>query len=139
MKHLYIAFHAVLGAVIYSTMPAALAQSETQMSAACALREPDEPRSRGLGTVVAIQDPAVARADIAPREARRGGAIDPRYLGDLRAVVRQDNGIVDIFDVPAGMTVHAGDRVKLQDSYRSKASACSYIPILIVPKDVPVA
>jgi len=35
------AFYGVLGAVIYSTMPAALAQTETRASPACALREPD--------------------------------------------------------------------------------------------------
>lgn len=117
--------------------PAALAQSEAP--ATCALREPQAPRPRGHGTIIGIQDTAVARADIAAREARRGGAIDPRYLDDLRAVVRQDNGFVDIFDVPAGMTVHVGDRVRLQSSYRSPASACSYIPILIVPDDAPAA
>ena len=117
--------------------PAALAQSETQ--AACALREPDGPRPRGLGTIIGIQDAAVARANIPRREARRGGAIDPHYLGDLRAVVRQDNGIVDVFDVPAGMTVHVGDRVRLQGSYRSTAFACSYIPHQAVPNDAPAA
>ena len=119
--------------------PVALAQTETRAPSACALREPDSPRPRGLGTVVGIQDAAVARADILVREARRGGAIDPRYLDDPRAVVRQDNGMVDIFDVPAGMTVRAGDRVRLQGSYRSTAFSCSYIPILAVPNDTPVA
>jgi hypothetical protein len=117
--------------------PAAPAQ--TQAPAACALREPAAPRPRGLGTIIGIQDAAVARADIPLREARRGGAIDPRYLGDLRAVVQQDGGLVDVFDVPAGMAVHVGDRVRLQGSYRSTASTCSYIPILIVPNDVPIA
>ena len=131
-------FHGVLGAVIYCAMSAASAQTETKASA-CALREPDAPRARGFGTVVGIQDPAAARAAIPRREAQRGGAIDRRYLGDPRALVRQDNGVLDIFDVPAGVTVHTGERVKLQDNYRSKASACSYIPILILPKDVPIA
>ena len=135
------AFYGVLGAVIYCYVPAALAQTETTAAPAttCALREPNGPHSRGLGTVVAIQDPAVARADIPLREALRGGAIDPRYLNDLRAVVRQDNGIIDIFDVPADMIVHVGDHVKLQGSYRSTTSTCSYIPILIMPNDIPVA
>jgi hypothetical protein len=119
--------------------PAALAQTDTQPLPACALREPDGPRPRGLGTIVGIQDAAVARAHVPLREAQRGGAIDPRYLNDLRAVVQQDNGIVDVFDVSAGMTVHVGDRVKLQGSYRSTASTCSYIPHMIVPNDVPIA
>jgi hypothetical protein len=118
---------------------AALAQMEIQAPSGCALREPERPRPRGLGTIVGIQDPTLARADIPAREARRGGALDPRYRNDLRAVVRQDNGVMDIFDVPAGMTVRVGDRVRLQGSYRSRASTCSYIPILIVPDEVPAA
>jgi hypothetical protein len=117
--------------------PAALAQTETPP--ACALQEPDGPRPRGLGTILGIQDAAVARAHIAAREAQRGGAIDPRYLNDLRAVVKQDNGIIDTFDVPSGMTVHVGDRVRLQGSYRSTASVCSYIPHMAIPNDAPAA
>ena len=81
----------------------------------------------------------MARANIPNREAQRGGAIDPRYLNDLRAAVRQDNGIVDNFDLPPGMTAHVGDRVKLQGSYRSTASACSYIPHMAIPDDAPAA
>ena len=119
--------------------PAALAQTETQAAATCALREPGGPRPRGLGTVIGIQDAAVARAHIPAREAQRGGAIDPRYLNDLRAVVKQDNGIIDTFDVPSGMAVHAGDRVKLQGSYRSAAFTCSYIPHMAIPNDAPAA
>jgi hypothetical protein len=118
--------------------PAALAQPQTQ-APACALREPDAPRPRGLGTVVGLQDPAATRASIRVREAQRGGAIDQRYVNDLRAVVKQDNGVIDTFDVPAGMTVHAGERVKLQGSYRSTESACSYIPHLAIPDDAPAA
>jgi len=117
----------------------ALAQTEIQAPAACALREPDAPRPRGLGTVIGLQDPAVARANILYREAQRGGAIDPRYLNDLRAAVQQDNGVVDNFDVPPGMTVHAGDRVRLQGSYRSSASTCSYIPHMAIPNGGPAA
>jgi hypothetical protein len=121
--------------------PAALAQTETQApsAAACALRQPEAPRPRGLGTVMGIQDAAVARANIPAREAQRGGAIDRRYLNDLRAVVKQDNGIIDIFDVPSGMTVQAGDRVRLQGSYRSTAFTCSYIPHMAIPNDAPAA
>jgi hypothetical protein len=103
------------------------------------LREPEAPRPSGLGTVIGLQDPAVARANIAAREAQRGGAIDPRYLDDLRAEVKQDNGIIDTFDVPSGMTVHAGDRVRLQGSYRSTAFTCSYIPHMAISNDMPVA
>jgi hypothetical protein len=136
MRH---SLSAVLIGLIVS--PAALAQTETQAppAAVCALREPEGPRPRGLGTVIGLQDPAAARANIPAREAQRGGAIDPRYLNDLRAVVKQDNGIVDIFDVPSGMTVHAGDRVKLQGSYRSTAFTCSYIPHMAIPNDAPAA
>ena len=134
MRH---SLSAVLIGLIVS--PAALAQPETQTPPACALHEPDGPRPRGLGIIIGIQDAAVARAHIAAREAQRGGAIDPRYLNDLRAVVKQDNGIVDIFDVPSGMTVHAGDRVKLQGSYRSTAFTCSYIPHMAIPNDAPAA
>ena len=108
--------------------PAALAQTATP--AACALRQPDAPQSMGLGTIMGFQTPAVARADIPRREARLGGAIDRRYLNDLRAVVHQDDGRVQAFDVPEGMTVKVGDCVTLQNSYRSTAFPCSY---LIVP------
>ena len=125
----------ILAGLILSS--AALAQSEAPAS--CALGEPAAPRPRGLGTVLSIQDAAVARADIPRREARRGGVIDPRYLNDQRVVVRQDNGTIDIYDVPADVTAHVGDRVKLQGSYRSTASTCSYIPILAIPNDAPGA
>jgi hypothetical protein len=125
-------FVALIGLVV---SPAALAQ--TDAPAACALHEPDAPRAQGLGTILGIQDAADARANIPSREVQRGGAIDPRYLGDVRALVRQDDGIVDRFDVPKDMTVHVGDRVKLQGSYRSTAFPCSYIPHMVMPNDVP--
>jgi hypothetical protein len=125
-------FALLVGLVVSS---AALAQTP----AACALREPDAPRPRGHGTILRIQEAAMARANIPKREAQRGGAIDRRYRDDVRAVVRQDNGVVDTFDVPAGITVHVGDRVKLQGSYRSTAFACSYIPHMAVPDDAPAA
>ena len=134
MRHSF--FVIMIGLVV---SPAALAQTEPQTRPACALHEPGAPRPRGLGTIIGIQDAAVARAHIPLREAQRGGAIDPRYLDDLRAVVRQDNGIVDTFDVSAGMTVHVGDRVRLQGSYRSTASTCSYIPHMAIPNDAPAA
>jgi hypothetical protein len=86
---------------------------------------------------MAFQTPASARADIPRRKAQLGGAIDPRYLDDLRAAVRQDDGWVQAFDVPQGLTVKAGERVMLHGSYRSTASPCSYIPAL-VGADVPV-
>ena len=125
----------VLAGLIIS--PAALAQMPAP--AACALHQPEKPRSRGFGTIIGFETVTDAQAEIPRREARQGGAIDPRYIGDPRAMVRQDNGVVDVFDVPAGLTVHVGERVKLQGSYRSNASTCSYIPILIVPNDVPAA
>src|ERR1700727_3766625 len=84
--------------------PAALAQTQPA-EPACALREPQAPHDRGHGTIVGIEDAARARAGIAQREAQRGGAIDPHYLDDLRVMVRQDNGLMDTFDVPAGTTV----------------------------------
>src|SRR5579864_6068636 len=117
--------------------PAALAQTETQAPPACALQEPDAPRPGGLGTILGIQDAAVARAHIAAREAQRGGAIDQHHLDDLRVVVQQDDGIIDTFNVPTGMTVRAGDRVRLQGSYRSAAAPCSYIPHMAIPDDGP--
>ena len=129
-------FVVLVGLVVSS---AALAQTEIQAPTACALREPEAPRPGGLGTVIGFQDPAVARAYIPKREALRGGAIDPRYLNDLRVTVRQDNGIVDNFDVPPGMTVHAGGRVRLQGSYLSTAFTCSYIPHMAIPNDAPEA
>jgi hypothetical protein len=125
-------FAILIGLVV---SPAVLAQPE----AACALREPEAPRPRGLGTVIRLQDPAMARAQIPAREAQRGGAIDQHYRDDLRAVVKQDNGIIDTFDIPAGTTVHAGERVKLQGSYRSTAFPCSYIPHMAIPDDAPAA
>jgi len=93
----------------------------------------------GLGTVIGIQTADFARADIPRREARLHGAIDPRYLNDPRAVVRQDDGRVQAFDVPSGVTVQVGDRVTLQDSYRSPVSPCSYIPILITFDGIPAS
>jgi hypothetical protein len=87
----------------------------------------------GFGTVIRFQTPDAARADIPNREARIGCAIDPRYLNDQRAVVRQDNGKVQIFDVPEGLTVRVGERVRMIGSYSSKAFPCSYVPILITP------
>ena len=125
-------FVVLIGLVVSS---AATAQIETQAprARACALRQPATPRQMGFGTVIRFQTPDAARADIPNREARLGGAIDPRYLNDQRAVVRQDNGKVQIFDVPQGLTVRVGERVRVIGSYRSKASPCSYIPILITP------
>lgn len=119
--------------------PAAPAQTEPQAAPKCGLREPQAPRPVGSGTVLGFQDPAAARANIPGREAQRGGPIDPRYLNDLRVLVKQDDGILDKFDIPPGMTVHAGDRVRLQGSYRSAVSACAYIPHMAVPDDAPAA
>jgi hypothetical protein len=85
----------------------------------------------GHGTVIGFQSADDARADIPHREARLRGRIDPRYLGDVRARVRQDNGRVQVFDVPQGITVELGERVTLHGSYRSPNYPCSYIPILI--------
>ena len=117
--------------------PAALAQTQPAAEPACALREPQAPHDRGHGTIVGIEDAARARAGIAQREAQRGGAIDPHYLDDLRVMVRQDNGRMDTFDVPADTTVHVGGRVRLQGSYRSDAAACAYVPHMAIPDDMP--
>jgi len=125
----------LIGLVVSSV---ALAQTETQTPRICALHQPEAPRPHGLGTIIGIQDAARSRVGIAGREVQQGGAIDPHYLDDLRVTVRQDDGIVDNFDVPADVTVHVGDRVGLQGSYRSKASVCSYIPHMVVPSDVPM-
>jgi hypothetical protein len=129
-------FFVLIGLIISS---AAVAQTEMPAPTVCALREPEAPHPRGHGTVLGIQDAAVARANIPRREAQRGGAIDPRYLNDLRAVVKQDNGIIDTFDVPSGTAVHVGDRVRLQGSYRSTSYTCSYIPHMAIPNDAPAA
>jgi hypothetical protein len=96
--------------------PAALAQTETQAPPAstCALRQPAVSRPRGLGTILGFQTPAIARA-----------------------VVRQDDGWVQAFDVPQGLMVKVGQRVMLHGSYRSTALPCSYIPAL-VGADLPV-
>ena len=99
--------------------------------AACAMKQPAASRLMGLGTVIGFQSPATARADIPRREARLGGAIDPRYRDDPRVVVRQDDGRVQAFDVPQGTRVNVGNRVLLHGSYRSPSSPCSYVPILI--------
>jgi hypothetical protein len=116
--------------------PAALAQAQPAEQA-CALREPQAPRDQGHGTVVGIENAAGARAEITRREAQRGGAIDPRYLDDLRVIVRQDNGRMDTFDVPTGTTAHVGGRVRLEGSYRSDAAACAYVPHMAIPDDMP--
>jgi hypothetical protein len=107
------------------------AQTPMSGAPACALHQPASPLPMGLGTIIALQDPVLSLADIPRREARLGGSIDPDYVHDLRAVVRQDDGRIQAFDVPRGMTVQVGDRITLQDSYRSTALPCSYIPILI--------
>lgn len=124
---------------MHVAVPLAESQAQAPVSAptACALRQPTAPLPMGVGTIIGIQDPAVARADIPMREARLGGAINPRYLNDLRAVVRQDDGRVQAFDVPQGITVHVGDRVTLQNSYRDTSLSCSYIPILITADSGP--
>ncbi len=98
---------------------------------ACALNQPALPTPMGTGTIIGIETAAAAHAEIPQREARLGGTIDPQYVGDLRALVSRSNGRLRIFDVPAGMKVRIGDRVALQDSYRSKKQPCSYVPILI--------
>jgi hypothetical protein len=116
--------------------PAALAQTQPGAQA-CALHEPPAPRDQEHGTVVGIENAARARAGIAQREAVRGGAIDPHYLDDLRVMVREDSGLIDTFDVPAGTTVHVGGRVRLQGSYRSDAAACAYVPHMAIPDDMP--
>jgi hypothetical protein len=100
-------------------------------SAACALRQPGAPSPLGDGTIIGIESLAAAHAEIAQREARLGGAIDPHYVGDLRALVSLTNGRLRTFDVAPGMKVHIGDRVALQDSYRNMKLPCSYVPILI--------
>ena len=125
-------FVVLIGVIVWS---AATAQVETQApgARACALRQPTMPRQMGFGIVIRFQTPDAARADIPNREARLGGSIDPRYLNDQRAVVRQDNGKVQIFDVPQGLMVRVGERVRVIGSYRSKDFPCSYIPILITP------
>jgi hypothetical protein len=107
-------------------------------SAACHLKQPEKSRLMGLGTVIGVQSPAVARADIPRREARLGGAIDPRYLDDPRVVVRQDDGRVQAFDVPQGLTVKVGSRVMLHGSYRSTVAPCAYVPILVTA-DLPLS
>ena len=80
----------------------------------------------------------MAEADIPRREARLGGVIDPSYLHDGRAVVRQDSGRTQTFDVLPGMNVQVGDRVSMQNSYRSTAAPCAYVPILIIGDARPV-
>jgi beta-lactamase regulating signal transducer with metallopeptidase domain len=99
---------------------------------ACALHQPIRPFPIGSGTVIRLQTPERAEADIPSREARLGGVIDPSYLHDGRAVVRQDGGRIKTFDILPGMNVQVGDRVALQDSYRSTALPCAYVPILII-------
>ena len=93
----------------------------------------------GLGTIIGFETPAQALADIPRREALQGGAIDPAYVNDLRATVRQDGGRVQGFDVPQGMNVQVGDRVTLQNSYRNQNLPCSYVPILIVADSGPAS
>jgi hypothetical protein len=131
MRHA--SFVVLIGLIV---SPAALAQ--TEIAARCALQQPAAPRLMGLGTIMRFQSPAVARADIPRRQARLGGAIDHRYLNDLRAVVRQDDGRVQTFDVPNRMRAPVGERVTLHGSYRSKTFPCSYVPIMI-GADLPVS
>ena len=130
-----------------STKPATRATASTSPPSAphrvtarqgCALRQPIRPFPIGSGTVTGLQTPERAAADIPRREARLGGVIDPSYLHDGRAVVRLDGGGVNTFDVLPGMNVRAGDRVALQNSYRSTALPCAYVPILIIGDARPV-
>lgn len=115
----------------------AIAQTETRPPQACALHEPAASRLRGLGTILRFEPYSYAHADIPRREARMGGAIDPHYIDDLRAFVRQDNGWVQYFDVPDGLHVKVGDRVMLHGSYVSTSAPCTCIPALI-GQDFPV-
>jgi hypothetical protein len=86
-----------------------------------------------------------ARAEIPLRQAQQGGAIDPQYIDDQRVLVRQSGGRMRPFDLAAGVSVHLGDHVALQNSYRSKALTCAYVPVMItadlgpasVPQPVP--
>ena len=126
-----------IAVVLLGMMLAPAAVAQTKAPPACALHEPDAPHLRGHGIILGFEDPAVSRAGIPGREAQRGGAIDPGYRNDVRVVVRQDDGFIDKFDVPAGVTIHVGDHVRLQGSYRSAASDCSYVPHLIFPEDAP--
>ena len=88
-----------------------------------------------------VSDPrGSARPDPAARGPVRRRGVDPRYLDDVRAVVRQDDGRIQDFDVPQGLTMKVGDRVaSCMISYRSNNAPCSYIPILITEDDVPIA
>lgn len=105
----------------------------------CALHQARGPAPMGQGTIIGLQDASLAHDDIPRREARQGGAIDPHYLDDQRAMVRQDDGRVQAFDVPKGMPVHVGDRVSLQNSYQNVELPCSYVPILITADSGPAA
>jgi hypothetical protein len=126
---------------VHTAAPPAQSRAHSPMSTApaCALRQPTGPFPMGLGTIIGFETQAQSLADIPRREARLGGAIDPAYVNDLRAMVRQDDGRVQGFDVPQGMTAQVGDRVTLQDSYRNQSLPCSYIPILIVADSGPTS
>jgi hypothetical protein len=112
---------------------------------ACTLHQPAAPSPMGHGTAIGFQDPAAARAEIPLRQAQQGGAIDPQYIDDQRVLVRQSGGRMRPFDLAAGVSVHLGDHVALQNSYRSKALTCAYVPVMItadlgpasVPQPVP--
>ena len=133
MRHLLVAL--VIGVVASPVLADDVAPPPAP---ACHLKQPATSRLMGLGTVIGVQSPAVARADIPRREARLGGVIDPRYLDDPRVVVRQDDGRVQAFDVPQGLEVKVGNRVLLHGSYRSASAPCAYIPIMVTA-DLPLS
>ncbi len=109
----------------------AAASGETGSSEACLLVQAPSPVFFGSGTVVSLEDRALALKHTRESEARKGGLIDPAYLANQRVVVRLPNGRYDVFVVPRNMQVSPGDRVTLQGGYRNVNLPCNYVPNLV--------
>jgi hypothetical protein len=100
---------------------------------ACTLRPgPTAPQLMGIGTVVALEDHALALAAIQVTESRMGGKIDPAYIDNPRVIVESSTGQRKAFILPKGLQVNLGDRVTLQNGYRNLALPCNYVPVQIV-------
>jgi hypothetical protein len=108
------------------------AQSQPQpQPQSCSLTVPNAPHPLGVGAVVAFENRSVSLARIKGVERTFGGTIDPAYINNQRVIVRMPNGQEQVMLQPDTVTVRPGDRVTMQDSYKSPTLPCSYIPNLI--------
>jgi hypothetical protein len=98
----------------------------------CHLSLSSAPARLGGGTVLGFEDRAASLVRMRQTQAILHGEIDPAYIYNQRIIVQLDNGQTRALILPEEMQVHAGDRVQAQETYRSPALPCNYVPNLIV-------